>query len=198
MPPGLLRQDVLPVAVGYLLVMGALAAGLRLLRRDGDPAAARRAGRGAATRRGGPAAGRPGSAIGPGGSAAGAGGSAAGPGGTEAAAARGGPAAGWRRLARHYAGTALGGYLVLMAVVVVYYYGVARLGGAFIWSAFTGCALLIALSTPVFALASWLAQRRPGQPGRPPTLAHPAAPAPPARPTHPSNHTLTTRPRLRS
>ena len=143
MPPGLLRQDVLPVAVGYLLVMGALAAGLRLLRRDGDPAAARRAGPGAAAR-------------------------------------RAGPAAGWRRLARHYAGTALGGYLVLMAVVVLYYYGVVRVGGAFIWSAFTGCALLIALSTPVFALASWLAERRPGQPGRPP--AAPGSPADPAPP----------------
>jgi hypothetical protein len=136
MPPGLLRQDVLPVAVGYLLVMGALAAGLRLLRRNGDPAAA---------------------------------------------AARGSPVAGWRRLARHYAGTALGGYLVLMAVVVLYYYGVARVGGAFIWSAFTGCALLIVLSTPVFALASWLAERRRGQAGRPP--ADPGRPpADPGRP----------------
>ena len=47
-----------------------------------------------------------------------------------------------------------------MAVVVLYYYGVARVGGTFIASAFTGCALLIALSTPVFALASWLTERR--------------------------------------
>jgi len=115
----LLRQDVLPVAVGYVLIMGALAAGLRLSRRDGDPAALRP--------REVPA--RPG-------------------------------AAGWRRLARHYAGTAIGGYLLLMAVVILYYYGVAQVGGAFIVSAFTGCALLIALSTPVFALASWLAERR--------------------------------------
>jgi hypothetical protein len=61
---------------------------------------------------------------------------------------------------RHYAGTAIGGYLLLMAVVILYYYGVARVGGAFIESAFTGCALLIALTTPVFALASWLAECR--------------------------------------
>jgi hypothetical protein len=71
-----------------------------------------------------------------------------------------GPRPAWLRLARHYAGTAIGGYLLLMAVVILYYYGVAQVGGAFIVSAFTGCALLIALSTPVFALASWLAERR--------------------------------------
>ena len=49
-----------------------------------------------------------------------------------------------------------------MAVVILYYYGVARVGGAFIESALTGCALLIALTAPVFALASWLAERRAG------------------------------------
>ncbi len=72
----------------------------------------------------------------------------------------------WTGLARRYAGTALGGYLVLMAVVILYYYGVARVGGAFIASAFTGCALLIALATPVFALASWLDGHRRARPGR--------------------------------
>ncbi len=163
MPAGLLRQDVLPVAVGYLLVMGALAAGLRLLRRDGDPAAAGRAGTVAG--RAGTVAGRGGSATGP-----------------TAAASRGGPGAGWRRLARHYAGTALGGYLVLMAVVVLYYYGVARVGGAFIRSAFTGCAFLIVLSTPVFALASWLAERRRRRVGRPPADPGPPADAGPPAP----------------
>lgn len=40
-------------------------------------------------------------------------------------------------------GTAVGGYLLLMAVVIAYYYGVARVGGDFIQSAFTGTALLI-------------------------------------------------------
>ncbi len=66
----------------------------------------------------------------------------------------------WRRLAAHVAGTAVGGYLLLMLVVIGYYYGVARVGGAFIKSAFTGCALLIGLAAPVFAAASWLTERR--------------------------------------
>jgi len=131
MPSSLLRQDVLPVAVGYLLLMGALAAGLRLLRRAGGPAGTGRDGAP------GTASGRPGPPGIP-----------------------GPPAAGWARLARRYAGTVLGGYLLLMAVVILYYYGVARVSGPFIVSAFTGCALLIGLSTPVFALASWLDVRR--------------------------------------
>lgn len=131
------------MAVGYVLIMGALAAGLRLSRRDGDPAALRP--------REVPA--RPG-------------------------------AAGWRRLARHYAGTAIGGYLLLMAVVILYYYGVARVGGTFIESAFTGCALLIGISTPVFALASWLAARRAPRPARPPA-GPPDPSAPSARRTAP-------------
>lgn len=124
MSSSLIRHDVLPVGVGYLLLMGALGAGLWLIRRQQGDAAA----------------------TGP----------------VEASAA---PRPDWLRLARHYAGTAIGGYLLLMAVVVLYYYGVARVGGAFVASAFTGCALLIALSTPVFALASWLTERwrRPGR-----------------------------------
>ncbi len=47
-----------------------------------------------------------------------------------------------------------------MAVVILYYYGVARVRGAFIESAFTGCALLVGLTAPLFLLASWLAERR--------------------------------------
>ena len=121
----LIRQDVLPVGVGYLLLLGALATGLRLIRRQSGDAAA-----------------------GPGGA-----GGAAGAGGTS------GSRPVWGPLIRHYAGTAAGGYLLLMAVVILYYYGVARVGGAFIASALTGCALLIVLSTPVYALASWLAER---------------------------------------
>jgi hypothetical protein len=45
MSSSLIRHDVLPVGVGYLLVMGALALGLRLSRRGGDPAPAGDAGR---------------------------------------------------------------------------------------------------------------------------------------------------------
>ena len=84
--------------------------------------------------------------------------------------------AGWPRLARHCAGTAAGGYLLLMAAVILYYYGVARVGGPFIESAFTGCALLVLLSAPVFALASWLAERRRSRASQPP--ADPPRPAP--------------------
>ena len=94
--------------------------------------------------------------------------------------AGGGLAGGWLRLARLYAGTAIGGYLLLMAVVILYYYGVARVGGAFIESAFTGCALLIALTTPVFALASWLTVGRRDRAARRrgPAPRRPAPPAP--------------------
>ena len=133
MPSSLIRQDVLPVGVGYLLVMGALGTGLWLIRRHGDTAAS-------PDREAGPATGTAGPATGTAGTA--------------------GPPAAWSRLIRRYLGTALGGYLVLMAVVILYYYGVARVGGAFIASAFSGCALLIALATPVFLAASWIAERR--------------------------------------
>jgi Family of unknown function (DUF6256) len=54
----------------------------------------------------------------------------------------------------------LGGYLLLVTAVVLYYFLVARVGGAFIKSAFTGCAMLIGLAAPVFAAASWLTERR--------------------------------------
>jgi Family of unknown function (DUF6256) len=109
-------------------------------------------------------------------------------------AARPGPefapvtAASWRRLARRVAGTMLGGYLLLMVVVVLYYYLVARVGGAFIKSAFTGCALLIGLVTPVFAAASWLTEQLRARSARRP---HPPSPDPPVpvtrrRPRHPT------------
>jgi hypothetical protein len=67
---------------------------------------------------------------------------------------------GWLALARHVAGTAAGGYLLLMAVVIAYYYGVARVEGDFITSAFTGTAMLIAIALPLWGTASWLAERR--------------------------------------
>jgi cobalamin biosynthesis Mg chelatase CobN len=67
---------------------------------------------------------------------------------------------GWPQLIVHYATTAVGGYLLLMAVCLIYYFGVDRIGGNFIESAVTGSALLIGLTTPVFFLMSWLTARR--------------------------------------
>ncbi|MEV6206146.1 DUF6256 family protein [Kitasatospora sp. NPDC051914] len=66
---------------------------------------------------------------------------------------------GWPGLVRKVVGTAVGGYLLLMAVVVGYYQGVARVAGPFLASAFTGCALLVGISLPVFLGASWLEER---------------------------------------
>jgi hypothetical protein len=115
----LIRQDLVPITAGYVLVMGTLAVGLLQQRRD-------RAATGDRT------------------------------------AKTGAVAPGWRPwlgLIRHMAATFAGGYLVLMAVVVGYYYGVARVGGNFLESAVTGCALLLGLSAPPFLVASWLAER---------------------------------------
>ena len=67
---------------------------------------------------------------------------------------------GWPRLITQYASTALGGYVLLMAVCIIYYFGIARVGGNFIESAVTGCALLMGLSAPVYFLISWLTARR--------------------------------------
>ena len=50
--------------------------------------------------------------------------------------------------------------MLLMAVVIVYYYGVARVAGDFFKSAFTGTAMLIAIALPLWAAASWLTERR--------------------------------------
>jgi hypothetical protein len=58
------------------------------------------------------------------------------------------------------ASTVVGGYLLLIAVVVAYYFGVARVGPGFLESAVTGTALLLALAAPVFAALSWLTERR--------------------------------------
>jgi Co/Zn/Cd efflux system component len=73
---------------------------------------------------------------------------------------------GWRALILHVLADALGGYLVLAAVVLLYYYGVAKVGSNFLDSAFTGTALLLGLSLPLFIAISWLIWRR-GQPRRP-------------------------------
>jgi hypothetical protein len=138
------RQALVPMAAGYLILMSALALGLRRLSRP--PAA--QAGPGQPT---GP------SPAGPG---------PAGPG--PAGSRRG---SGWAAQARHVTGTVIGGYLLLMAVVVGYYYAVARVGPGFLLSAVTGTALLIGLAAPVFAAASWLAERLRRRRGRP--ASHP-------------------------
>ena len=65
-----------------------------------------------------------------------------------------------RAALRRVAGTVVGGYLLLMAVIVAYYFGVARVGPGFLGSAVTGTALLLGLAAPVFAALSWLADRR--------------------------------------
>jgi Family of unknown function (DUF6256) len=125
----LIRQDLLPMVVGYVLVMASLAAGLVILHRTGRKAAS-----------GGPK--EPGAAASP------------------ATAAGTKPTRrGWLRLIRHVVTTSVGGYLVLMTVVIAYYYGLVRVSGNFIENAFTGCALLLALCDPVFLAASWLTER---------------------------------------
>jgi Family of unknown function (DUF6256) len=177
----LIRQDLVPMIVGYALIMGALATGLRIVQRSGRAAAGDTAGvseparTGKATGTGKVA--RPGHVAG----------AAEATGAARASAADGGRPAGpptsalagqvtdrerrrsvvrlepgWRRLAVFSLGTAVGGYLVLMAVIIAYYYGVGVHGsaGTFVPSAFSGCAMLIGLAAPVFFILSWLAERK--------------------------------------
>ena len=61
---------------------------------------------------------------------------------------------------RQIATTVICGYVLLMAVIVAYYFGVEGVGPGFLESALTGTALLVGLATPVFAALSWLAERR--------------------------------------
>jgi len=129
----LIRQDLVPMIIGYALIMGSLAAGLRLAQRRGSGAVDDRD---SADRPGLTDRGRPGLRV----------------------AARLKP--GWPRLIAHYLATAVGGYLLLMIIIILYYYLVAPVAGNFVRSAFTGCALLIGLSLPVFLALSWLAERK--------------------------------------
>ncbi len=76
---------------------------------------------------------------------------------------------GWRALILHVLTDTVAGYLVLMAVVVLYYYGVAKVGSNFLESAFTGTALLLAIALPVYGAASWLTERLTRRATRPPT-----------------------------
>ena len=123
----LIASDVVPIGGGYVILMAALAAGLRLSRRappDEEPAAGRIAGRFAPR---------------------------------------------WPRFAAQVVATAVGGYVLLMAVLVAFYYGVTKVAGHFLESGFTGCLILLAIALPVFAIASRVEEircRRPGGPGR--------------------------------
>ncbi len=97
------RQALVPMAVGYLILMSALGFGLRRLYRPrGDPS-----------------------------------GADAWPDGTRTTPPGPGQRTGWAALVRKVAGTVVGGYLLLMAVVVAYYFGVARVGPGFLESAVT-------------------------------------------------------------
>ncbi len=164
MSSSLIRQDLVPIIIGYALVMGALAIGLRIVRRSAPESGAAEARHPEPAHRPGPGGPRaralvpapappqeaaltdPGAAP------------------TASPARRGlraviRPGPGWPRLILHYLSTAVGGYLVLMIIIILYYYLVAPVAGNFVQSAFTGCAMLIGLSTLVFLAASWLAER---------------------------------------
>jgi hypothetical protein len=144
------RQALVPMAAGYLILMTALALGLRSLYRPRATQA------------------EPGQSPGPS------------PAGSQ-------QRDGWAALARHAGGTVLAGYLLLIAVVIAYYYAVARVGPGFVEGAITGSALLIALAVPVFAAASWLAERlrRPGPARHPPVPAEPLSHQEAGRARHP-------------
>jgi hypothetical protein len=177
MSSSLIRQDLVPMVVGYVLIMGALAIGLRIVQRSGKAAAGDTAGAGEPARVGKAAeasrAARAGQVTGAA-EASGAAGAAGGrrpagpatspPAGQVTGRARlraiASPGPGWRRLAIYCLGTAVGGYLLLMAVIIAYYYGVARVAGNFVQSAFSGCALLLGIAAPVFVALSWLAARK--------------------------------------
>jgi len=67
---------------------------------------------------------------------------------------------GWPSLIRHLVGTALGGYAVLMVVVVLYYALIARQGRGFLRSAFTGNAMLaFGIAVPALLATSWAIDR---------------------------------------
>ena len=130
------RQALIPMAAGYLILMSAFGLGLYRLYRPRAPRSIKR-----------PPAEVPPAEVPP---------LARGP------ATRPGPGqrTGRAALLRRIAGTVIGGYVLLMAVIVAYYYGVARVGPGFLESALSGTALLLGLAAPVFAALSWLAERR--------------------------------------
>jgi Family of unknown function (DUF6256) len=167
----LIRQDLVPMVAGYVLVMGTLGIGLRLARRSARAGAA---GAAAVTDPGQPAdQTKPAPVSAPVATQVPAAPTAPNPpaGVPPAREARGVTARarrrsmvrlepGWRRFVIHYLGTAVGGYLLLMVVIIGYYFGISPVAGNFVHSAFTGCALLIGLATPVFIALSWLVERK--------------------------------------
>lgn len=172
--------------VGYVLIMSALAIGLRIVQRSGKAMADNTSGTdepataGKSARAGNPAgaddltpAGKPAAAdqVASGDATTGAARVGAGqpagpptPAGQVTGRARlralARPEPGWRRLALFSLSTAVGGYLLLMAVIIGYYFGISPVAGNFVHSAFSGCAMLIGLATPVFITLSWLAERK--------------------------------------
>jgi hypothetical protein len=153
----LFSQDVVPIGTGYLILMGVLAAGLRMQRRSAAGIAS------PATSASPAPSASPETTASPASSADAA--STAGSGPDESGGKIPGRVTrrfppGWPRFLAHIAATALGGYVLLMAVDVLYYYGVARVAGQFLESAFTGSALLLAVSLPLFVARSWLAVHR--------------------------------------
>jgi hypothetical protein len=175
MSSSLIRQDLGPMVVSYVLVMGSLAIGLRIVQRSGK-AAAKTDGKRPATDAKRPAT----DAKRPAGQPKPPPASTSVPAPTKAQApGRPGPETGrvvtararlraivrpepgWRRLAIFCLSTAVGGYLLLMAVLTAYYYGVGVAhGGNFVQSGFSGCALLLGLAAPVFIVLSWLTVRK--------------------------------------
>jgi len=174
----LLSQDVLPIGAGYLILMAVLAAGLLLVRRDAikarraakasDDQATRQEAARSAGAKAAPAAGvgtavdtgqkpdaraaeKPATAV------------------TDAVEPGSGGKRpgliarqfrpGWPRFCAQIFSVALGGYVLLMIVDIIYYYGVAKVAGQFIDSAVSGGALLIGITLPLFAAASWVEVR---------------------------------------
>ena len=156
------RQALIPMSAGYLILMTALGFGLRRLYRPrGAPSGAEPSpGQGEQPEQAPPAP--PGQGEQPEQAPATPPGRApASPPGKAPATPPGpGQRTGRAALARQIASTVIGGYLLLMAVIVAYYFGVARVGPGFLESALTGTALLLALAAPVFVALSWLAERR--------------------------------------
>lgn len=155
MSSAVIRQALVPMLGGWLILMAVLAIGLRLSKRaarEPRPAPQRRpAGPDDPAGPEDPArADDPADLAGP-----------ADPAGSGRAGL------GWPALLRHGLTTAAGGYILLVGVVVGYYYAIARVGGDFIDSAFSGTAVLIAIAIPVFAVLSWLTEHRRARRNRP-------------------------------